>query len=317
MRVEAIGVFLAASFGTLLVGLVSSWADRKVTARVQYRVGPPLMQPVYDIAKLLAKETLVSERAQGRGFLLAPLVGFAAAAVSAAILWYANVRPAQGFVGDLIVLIYLLTVPAIAGIYGALASGSPHAAIGASREMKLLLAYELPLVLSALVPVVQMSRSPDFGASLSLGSIVQFQAQTGPPVLAGVSGVLAAVVALVCLQAKLTLVPFDVPEAETELMGGSVLEYSGPPLAVIRMTRTLLLAVAPLYFATLFLGGLADASSGWSWLALAGKYLVVIVLVTLIRNTNPRLRIDQAMRLFWFGLAPVAAIALILAALGH
>jgi NADH-quinone oxidoreductase subunit H len=314
--VETVGLFLAASLGTLLVGLFSSWVDRKVTARVQYRVGPPLLQPVFDIAKLLGKETLISERARGRGFLMAPLVGFAAAAVAAAILWFANVRPAHRFVGDLIVLIYILTIPAIAGIYGALASGSPHAAVGASREMKLLLAYELPLVMSALVPVVQVSQNPDFGATFSLGTIVQFQQQAGW-VLSSLSGLLAAGVALVCLQAKLTLVPFDVPEAETELMGGSVLEYSGPPLAVIRLTRVLLLAVAPVYFATLFLGGLADAGSGWGWLAFAGKYVVVLVLIVLIRNTNPRLRIDQTVRLFWYGLAPAAALAMVLAALGY
>ena len=313
---ETVGLFLAASLGTLLVGMFSSWVDRKVTARIQYRVGPPLLQPVFDIAKLLGKETLISERARGRGFLMAPLVGFSAAAVAAAILWFANVRPAHRFVGDLIVLIYILTIPAIAGIYGALASGSPHAAVGASREMKLLLAYELPLVMSALVPVVQVSQNPDFGATFSLGTIVQFQQQAGW-VLSSLSGILAAVVALVCLQAKLTLVPFDVPEAETELMGGSVLEYSGPPLAVIRLTRVLLLAVAPVYFATLFLGGLADAGSGWGWLAFAGKYVVVLVLIVLIRNTNPRLRIDQTVRLFWYGLAPAAALAMVLATLGY
>ena len=313
---QTIGVFFATSVGTLLAGLVWSWVDRKVTARVQYRVGPPLMQPVYDIAKLLAKETLVPARAQGRGFLLAPVIGFAAAAAAATVLWYANVRPGEGLVGDLIVVIYLLTIPAIAGIYGAMASGSPHAAVGASREMKLLLAYELPLVLSALVPVVKMGLNPEFGATFSLGSMVAFQHEAGWTLLS-VSGVLGAVVALVCLQAKLTLVPFDLPEAETELMGGSVLEYSGPPLAMLKLTRAVLVIAGPLYLITLFLGGLGDATSGWSWLALGGKYLVVLVLTTLIRNTNPRLRIDQAMRLFWFGLAPVAALALILAAVGY
>ena len=131
------------------------------------------------------------------------------------------------------------------------------------------------------------------------------------------SGFLAAAVALLCLQAKLTLVPFDLPEAETELMGGSVLEYSGPPLAVIRLTRAMLLAMAPVYFATLFLGGLGDAASPLSWLAFAAKYVAVLVLVVLIRNTNPRLRIDQAVKFFWMGLAPVAALALALAVFGY
>ena len=313
---EVIGIFIAASVGTLVMGLASSWIDRKVTARVQYRVGPPLLQPVYDIIKLLGKETLISARARGRGFLLAPVVGLAAGLVAATILWAANLWPAEGFLGDLIVVLYLLTIPAIAAIYGALASGSPHATFGASREMKLLLAYELPLVLAVLVPVVQMARAAgEGGASFSIGALVQFQAESGW-VLFSLSGVIAAVVGLVAIQAKLTLVPFDLPEAETELMGGSMLEYSGPPLAMIKLTRALLLATAPVFLVTLFAGGVSDAASPLAWLALAGKYVVVLVLVVLMRNTNPRLRIDQTVRLFWFGLAPAAAVALVLAWFG-
>jgi len=310
--VSAIGIFLAAALGTLVIGMVSSWVDRKVTARVQYRVGPPFFQPVYDIAKLLGKETLVPARAQGRGFLLAPVVGFAAAGLGAAILWHANIRPGEGFVGDLIVLLYVLTIPAIAAIYGGLASGSPHAAVGASREMKLLLSYELPLVLVVLVPVIQMSRSPDFGASFSVGSLVAFQHAEGWT-LFSLSGAIAMIVGILCIQGKLTLVPFDLPEAETELMGGVHLEYSGPPLAMIKLTRFLLLAISPIFLATLFMGGLATPSSVWAWLAFAGKFVIFLVLVVLIRNTNPRVQVRTAVRFFWFGLAPVAAAALVLA----
>jgi NADH-quinone oxidoreductase subunit H len=312
--VQAIGIFIAASVGTLVAGLASSWIDRKVTARVQYRVGPPLLQPVYDILKLMGKETLVSSRSRGRGFLLAPVVGLAAGLVAVSILWAANLWPAEGFLGDLIVVIYLLTVPAIAAIYGALASGSPHATFGASREMKLLLSYELPLVLAVLVPVVQRVAAGG-EASFSIGALVAFQAESGW-VLFSLSGILAAAVALVAMQAKLTLVPFDLPEAETELMAGSMLEYSGPPLAMIKLTRALLLAAAPVFLVTLFAGGVSDAGSPLAWLAFAGKYVVVLVLVVLMRNTNPRLRIDQVVRLFWFGLAPVAALALVLAWFG-
>jgi NADH-quinone oxidoreductase subunit H len=313
-----IGIFLAAAVGTTALGMVSSWVDRKVTARVQWRVGPPLLQPVYDVAKLFAKETLISRRAQGRGFLIAPVLGFAAAAVAAAMLWWANLMPAAGgFVGDFIVVVYVLTIPAVAMIYGGLASGSPHAALGSSREMKLLLSYELPLILSALVPIVQMARMAEFGWSFSLGDIVASQQAGGAfgATIWSLSGVLAFVVALLCIQAKLTLVPFDLPEAETELMGGSALEYSGPPLGMLKLTRMLLLAVAPIYLATLFLGGLGDWPVA-SWLLFALKYVIVLVLIVLIRNTNPRLRIDHAVKLFWFGLTPIAIVALVLAAVG-
>jgi len=310
-----IRVFLGASVATMVLGMVSSWVDRKVTARVQYRVGPPLLQPLYDILKLMGKETLVPARAQRRGFLLAPVVGLSAAALAATVLWAANLWPRQGFVGDLIVVIYLLTIPAVATIYGAAASGSPHAAVGASREMKLLLSYELPLILSALVPILKVAQSPDFGATFSLGSLVVFQQQAGWA-LWSVSGVIAFIAALLAVQAKLTLVPFDMPEAETELMGGVYVEYSGPPLAMIKLGRMFMLAVLPVYLATLFMGGLGAAT--WQGgLALAGKYVAILVLIVLIRNTNPRVRIDQAVRFFWFLVAPLAAAAVVLAALGY
>ena len=242
---------------------------------------------------------------------MAPVVGFAAAGLGAAILWHANLRHGEGFVGDLIVLLYVLTIPAIAAIYGGLASGSPHATVGASREMKLLLSYELPLVLAVLVPVVQMSRNVDW-ASFSVGQLVKFQAENGWT-LFSLSGVIAMIVGILCIQGKLALVPFDLPEAETELMGGAHLEYSGPPLAMIKLTRFLLLAVSPIFLATLFMGGLANPASVWSWLAFAGKFVIFLVLVVLIRNTNPRVRIDHAVRFFWFGMAPLAAAALVLA----
>jgi len=312
---HVIGTFLAASAGTLALGMASSWVDRKVTARVQWRVGPPMLQPIYDILKLMGKETLVPARAVGSGFLLAPVVGLAAAAVAATILWVANLWPHEAFIGDLVVVIYLLTIPAVATIYGASASGSPHAAVGASREMKLLLSYELPLILSALVPVLQVARSPDFGATFSVGALVAYQHAAGWT-LWSASGALGLVAAILAMQAKLTLVPFDQPEAETELMGGVYIEYSGPPLAVIKLSRMFMLAVAPVYVATLFLGGLGSAT--WQgWLALAGKVVALLVVVVLIRNTNPRVRIDQAVRFFWFGVAPVAIAAVVLAAMGY
>jgi NADH-quinone oxidoreductase subunit H len=93
-------------------------------------------------------------------------------------------------------------------------------------------------------------------------------------------------------------------------------EYSGPPLAMIKLMRMVLLAVAPLYFATLFLGGLGANTVG-GWLAFAGKYVVVLALMVVIRNTNPRVRIDQAVRFFWMLMTPLAVLAVVLAAQGY
>ena len=99
-----IGYFFLSVVIVVVLGLATSWVDRKVTARVQARVGPPWYQPVADIAKLLGKETLVPENSRAMGFLLAPLVGFAAACVAAAVVFGSLMR-GQGFVGDVIVLI--------------------------------------------------------------------------------------------------------------------------------------------------------------------------------------------------------------------
>ncbi len=301
----SIVIFVIAAVGTLVLGLVFKWVDRKVTALVQWRVGPPWYQPAVDIMKLMGKENLMPATARGTGFLLAPVVALAATGVAAAILWHAVARPGTDFVGDLIVVIYLLMIPALMTMLGAASSGNPHAAVGAAREMKLLLSYELPLLLAVLVAVVQA------GWTLRLGGLVA--AQQGAPVVFSLSGVLAIVVAIICMQAKLGQVPFDLAEAECEIMSGVYVEYSGPSLACWLMARAMMLALLPLLLILVFWGGV---SGGWGLLTFVGKYVLLVALVTLIRNTNPRLRIDQTLRFFWFLLTPLAILAVVLALVG-
>ncbi|MGB2651505.1 MAG: NADH-quinone oxidoreductase subunit H, partial [Candidatus Omnitrophota bacterium] len=158
---------------TAVVGLLTSWIDRKVTARVQYRVGPPIFQPFIDIVKLLGKETLVPAGASKTTFLMAPLMGMASVVVVSTLLWMNDIRIGQGFVGDLIVAVYLLTIPSISIIIGGFASANPLASIGASREMKLVLGYELPFVIAIMVPVIKS------GYSIRIGEILASQAQNG------------------------------------------------------------------------------------------------------------------------------------------
>ena len=303
----SIVIFILAALGTLVLGLIFKWVDRKVTARVQWRVGPPWYQPFVDIMKLMGKETLMPTTARGTGFLVAPVIALAATGVAAAILWHGILRPDGTFVGDLIVVIYLLMIPALMTILGASASGNPHASLGAGREMKLLLGYELPMLLAILVAVARA------GWTFRLEGIIA--AQAGAPILWSVSGVLALLIGILCVQAKLGQVPFDQAEAECEIMSGVYVEYSGPALAMFLMTRAMLLAILPLLLIVLFWGGLYTGA-WWGYLTFAGKYVLLVALVTLIRNTNPRLRIDQALRFFWFGLTPVAAVAMILVVVG-
>lgn len=286
---------------TAVFGMLLTWVDRVVSARVQYRVGPPWYQPFADFLKLLLKETRVPRGASRGMFLFAPVLGLVGAAVVATLLLVTNFRPGQSFVGDLIVVIYFLALIPLGVILGGSASRNALAAVGASREMTLYFSYELPLLLALLVPVIK-------AGSLKLGTILLWQAEFGA-VLYSVSGVLALLIALICIQAKLGVAPFDIAEAEQEIMAGPLIEYSGVPLALFRVTRAMLYVVLPVLLLTMFWGGVGD------WWAIL-RFLLLVVLIVLIKNTNPRLRSDQALKFFWFGLSPIAALAVIFALLG-
>jgi NADH-quinone oxidoreductase subunit H len=132
--------------------------------------------------------------------------------------------------------------------------------------------------------------------------------------IGSISGIIGFIIAVLCIQGKLGLVPFDAPEADQELMGGVLTEYSGAPLAIFKLTKAMMLSVLAVFFAVLFFGGMRFVGIGILWSII--KYLVVIVLVVLIRNTNPRLRIDQIMKLFWGPLTALALVGLLLARFG-
>jgi len=292
---------------TAVLGLIASWIDRKVTARLQYRKGPPFLQPFIDIIKLMGKETLIPRGASKAIFIIAPVIGFGSVVIVSTLLWANNSNLFNSFLGDIIVIVYLLAIPSISIMIGGFASGNPLARVGASREMKLLLGYELPFVLAILVPIIKS------GFSLRLSEILTIQTQTGA--FAGyASGILALIVCIAVMQAKLGLIPFDIPEAETEIMSGWMIEYSGTGLAIFRLMKNMLLFTLPFFLIILFLGGLRLSGIGILYSVL--KYVVLLVIIVVIRNTNPRLRIDQAMRFFWGPVTGVAVIAVILALLG-
>ena len=306
---QAVG-FLAIGFiVAAVVGMFAHWFDRKLTARIQWRVGPPFFQPVWDFLKLLTKEVIVPEGASRFVFLAAPLFGLAAVTVVTAILIRTIIFPAQSFVGDLIVVMYLLTVPSQALILGAFASANPLASLGGSREMKQILAYELPFILAIIVVLIKA------GGAIRIGEIIQYQAASRP-VVASVSGALAFLISLLVMQAKLAKGPFDAPEAETEIMGGAYIEYSGVALGVFKLTQWMMLFTMPLFLIVVFLGGVNWAGSWLNVVYAALEYLGILLVMVLIRNTNPRVRIDQAMKFFWAMVAPFGVVAIILAFLG-
>jgi NADH-quinone oxidoreductase subunit H len=223
------------------------------------------------------------------------------------ILWLANIS-GVGFVGDLIGVIYLLTIPSLGMIIGASASSNPLASVGASREMKLVLAYELPFVIAIFTAVTKVSPM-----TLRLDGILDYQAANGV-LLGNASCIIAFIVAILCAQAKLTYPPFDIPEAETELMDGTHMEYSGAALAVVKLSQAMMLFTLPIFFITIFWGGLV--LTGWGILYTIVKYVIIVTIIVLIKNTNPRVRIDQAVRFFWGPVTVLAIIGMVLAIVG-
>jgi NADH-quinone oxidoreductase subunit H len=213
--------------------------------------------------------------------------------------------------------------------------------------MKLIMSYELPLVLAFIVVIIKT------GGRLNLAAIAQ-----QVPVFS-ISGMLAFLVALLCIQAKLGFVPFDIAEAETELGSGVLMEYSGALLAIWKVVQAMMLVVLPLFLVMVFLGGLnANFLAGLEKpveglpvgiivlltfiitgllarfskyidilfllsliaaciLAGLGKYILIVVLIILIKNTNPRVRIDQAIKFFWFYCGIALVVAVILALIGN
>jgi len=288
---------------TVIVGMIASWIARKVSALVQWRVGPPLLQPFYDVAKLMGKEILIPQEANRPVFIMAPLVGMAGVTVLSTMLWRSALVPADAFIGDVIVAIYLLVLPSLALILGSSASASPHASLGTSREMKLVMSYELPLILAFVVVVIKT------GGQISLAAISK---QT---TVLSVSGMLAFLVSLLCIHAKLGFVPFDMAEAETELASGILMEYSGALLGVWKIMQMMMLVALPMFLVTVFMGGFGESGADLAWGI--GKYVLVLVLLILIKNTNPRVRIDQAMKFFWGHCSVILVIAVVLAIIGN
>lgn len=291
---------------TAVVGLFLTWMDRKVTAVVQSRVGPPWYQPFADIGKLVGKRMLIPKGSRTIGFLAAPLIAVAGSTLAAVIVLNALFNQQSSFLGDVIVLVYLAAIPPIALIIGGSASRSPFGAIGAGREMSMVLAYELSFLLSIVTVLIQVG-------SIRFSDIVTYQLLHGPIVLT-LSGFIAFVVALFCSQAKLGYLPFDISEAETEIIGGPLAEYSGIGLALFKLCRAMMFLYMPVLLVVIFLGAIHQSIFGW--LIFLIKLLAILILIIVVKSTHARLRLDQALRLFWGKLAILALVGIGFSLLG-
>ena len=294
------GLLFVAATGAFL-----SWFDRKLTARVQFRKGPPLLQPFYDFFKLLlVKETILPKHGSPLIFLLAPVFAVFGATMAGVFILLPLFNITTGFKGDLLVIFYLLTIPSFSYIIGALASGNPLAAVGGSREMKLILSYELTFLLVIAGIIMKC------GQHIDLYTIIQTQ-QAGSPFIGSISGVMLLIAGIFCIQAKLALVPFDMPEAEAEITEGIFIEYSGAAYAMIKLAKYIMFFILPAFIIALLMNGFVLDGINILWAIL--KVLAVVLILTLIRNTNPRVKIKQAMGFFliWMNLIVIIAIILI------
>ena len=292
-----------------VTGAFLSWFDRKITARVQFRKGPPVLQPFYDFFKLLlVKETILPKYGSPVVFLLAPVFAVFGATAAGVFIMLPLFNITTGFKGDLLVIFYLLTIPSFSYIIGAIASGNPLAAVGGSREMKLILSYELTFLL-VIAGVIMKCRQ-----QIDLYTIIQTQ-QTGTAFIGSISGVLLFIVGIFCIQAKLAFVPFDMPEAEAEITEGIFIEYSGTAYAFIKLAKFIMLFVLPAFIICLLMKGFRLEGIGILWAVL--KVLAVVLILTLIRNTNPRIKIKQAMSFFLIWMNMLAVIAIVLIYFGY
>jgi len=291
---------------TAILGLTAGWVDRKVSARFQYRVGPPFLQNFNDIIKLLGKETIIVKDGIHSLFILAPLLSFAMLVLVSAIIGtslFYNIS----FGGDLIVIMYLLMIFSVMVVLGGSASGNVYSSLGAGREIKLLLADELVFILVMLVPVIKS------GYQLDLGNILS--AQEDRMFISSASGIISFITGLICIQAKMTLPPFNIPEAETEIVEGPFMEYSGPPLGFWKLNHFMMYVIFPFLLILLFWGGFNFNGIEILWSVL--KYLMIVIVMIIIKNTNPRIRTDTALNFFWKYAAPLTLIAIVLAVFGY
>lgn len=292
----------------LAIGLFFKGLDRKIEARCQRRVGPPIKQPYLDIAKLLTKETLIPNTANKTAYLMAPVIGFTGIAVCAAFIPVPGVFNGLHNMGDLLVIFYLLPIPAISLMLAGSASGSPFGAIGYSREMLMMLAYEIPLLLILLTVAMYVGKNTGVGVEFSLANIILYQQESGS---LGFNLILlpAFIAYLIFLPGTLGVVPFDIPEAETEILEGPLLEYGGPLLALYQIVSALkIFVVLGLGVCLFFPTPLTDI---WIldlfWFIFKCLFLMLIS-VTLVKTTTGRFRIDQA---FWFYIKYPTVLALI------
>ncbi|MEM2851423.1 MAG: complex I subunit 1 family protein [Candidatus Bathyarchaeia archaeon] len=306
-------VLLAMFPAVFVLSLLFEGIDRKLHARMQKRIGPPIIQPFYDFVKLFNKERIIPVIASPKIFIAVAIIAAASSILGAAIP-LANLATRTSIVGDMILILYLLAMSSIMIMIGGSSSGNPYGAIGFSRKMTMLIGYELPLLISVILLALKSGRS------IAYYDVILFQTQirsclafTYPSVA------IAAVTFLLCMPAGAGVVPFDIPEAKTEIVHGPLIEYGGPYLALVKLAKdaanfafAFLALTLFFYFPALFEGSILLGEWATLCLCLAGALVVMFCTITVPRTTFARLKIGQAFKFYWLFPLLLAILALAL-----
>lgn len=290
------------------------WGERKFAARMQSRLGPTivgpfgLLQSVADVVKLLQKEDIIPAQADRALFNLAPvLAALCALGVAAVVPFSADIVGADLDVGVLYIL-GLGAITTIAIFLAGWASNNKFALLGGMRAIAQAISYEVPLVLAAMVPVI-------LAGSLSVSDIVRFQSTHHMfalwPIIPGLP---AFGLFFLALLAESNRIPFDIPEAESELVGGVTTEYTGIKFTLFYMAEYVHTLVGSAVAAALFLGGWdGPFAPGLHWMV--AKTLLLFVAVYWVRWSLLRFRSDQLLAICWRYLVPASVLLVLAAAL--
>lgn len=290
--------------GFLFLAVAAQFAeflDRKIYARLQNRQGPPWYQPFADFIKLIAKEELIPSAANPRMFKMMPLFAFSSAVCAFLYIPLCRTHSLFYFDADLIVILYLLTIPTLAFFIGGWYSTSLFARIGSVRSLTQLFAYEVPLFIGILSAAM-------LADTWSISELTVFYSSHPFYWLFNTIGF---GVSLVALLAKLEKGPFDIPEAETEVVAGTFTEYSGRHLAFLRLTLNVEMVVGSSLLAAVFLPFGYEFGPVIGFFIYLCKVIFIIALLSLCRTVFARMRIDQMINFCWKYLVPFAFIQLL------
>ncbi|MCX5709232.1 MAG: NADH-quinone oxidoreductase subunit H [Candidatus Omnitrophica bacterium] len=285
-----------------VLALAAEFVDRKLSARLQNRMGPPWFQPLADFIKLLGKENILPCDADVHIFKFMPVLALTASATSFLYIPLWQSKALNSFNGDVIVVLYLLTIPTLTYFLGGWYSRSVYSMIGAVRSLTQLFAYEVPLFMSILASALLAN-------SWNLSEIALFYSQHPGYWLFNFIGFS---IALISLLGKLEKTPFDIPEAETEIVAGSFTEYSGKLLAFFRLSIDVEMVVGSSLLAAVFFPFGLGLTPVLGFILYLVKVTFIVCLISFLRTVLARLRLDQMITLCWKYFAPLAFLQVII-----